>query len=212
VLLWSIVLGLLMAGSGYGVEVTFQDQSVVASGLTPGNSVVWFGVEHTIDDTFSTDLTQHYEIGTVAADGTAHIDFPAPPTLNSYWVAVDLGTGAYGIMSPGGETTITLPGGGVQPSLDEVTGSQSDGLIDSRPYLMGVLVRPTVGAWSFAGADGGPRDEDGQTDGHLRFALDGLSPLASSPAAPSKVDTSDLWFIVDPMSMTISVIQDGVAQ
>jgi hypothetical protein len=182
----------------------------VASGLTPGHSVVWFGVEHTVDDTFSTDLTQHYEVGTVAADGTAHIDLSQPPALNSYWAAVDLGTGAYGLMSPGGETTIIRAA--VQPSLDEVTGSQPDGLIDSRPYLMGLLVRPTVGVWTFSGADGGPRDEDGQTDGHLRFALDGLSPLANSPAAPSRVDTSDLWLIVDPMKMEITVIQDGVAQ
>jgi hypothetical protein len=98
------------------------------------------------------------------------------------------------------------------PALDTGQGARSDGLLDTRRYLMGLLVRPGVGAWTFAGADGGPRDEDGKTDGHLRFALDKLNPLPGSPAAPARVDAGDLWLIVDPLKMEITVLKGGVAQ
>ena len=208
-----VVLGLLAAGpaggQGQPVRLTFGDQTVTASGLTPGKPVVWLGVEHRVDAGFSTDLTQHYQTGTAAADGTARLDLSQPPSPRSYWVAVDLGSGAYALAMPA-NGRIARP---ARPSaLDTGQGARSDGLVDTRQYLMGLLVRPGVGAWSFAGADGGPRDEDGRSDGHLRFALDKLNPLPGSPAAPARIDKSDLWLVVDPLAMEITVLQGGVAQ
>ncbi len=48
-----LVSGLLIAGAtvaqGAAPRIAFEDQAVVASGLTPGKSVAWFGVEHRID-------------------------------------------------------------------------------------------------------------------------------------------------------------------
>jgi hypothetical protein len=212
--LLGIVLGLLAAGAAWGqgqkVELTFKGQTVAASGLTPGKPVVWFGVEHRIDAGYSTDLTQHYEVGTAAADGTATLDLSQPPSPRSYWAAVDLGTGAYALSTPDGSAEIVRAA--QRSSLDVAAGSRSDGLVDTRQYLMGLLVRPGVGAWTFAGADGGPRDEDANSDGHLRFALDGLNPLPGSSAAPSRVDQGDVWLIVDPLAMEITVLKGGVAQ
>jgi hypothetical protein len=210
---WSVVLGLLVVGPAWGqgqsVRLTFGDQSVTASGLTPGKPVVWLGVEHRVDAAYSNDLTQRYQTDTAAADGTAHLDLPQPPAPRSYWAAVDLGSGAYAVASPGNGRIVRA----VQPSaLDTGQGTQPDGLVDTRQYLMGLLVRPGVGAWTFAGADGGPRDEDGKTDGHLRFALDKLNPLPWSPAAPARADAADLWIIIDPLKMEITVLKGGVAQ
>jgi hypothetical protein len=81
---------------------------------------------------------------------------------------------------------------------------------------MGLMVRPGIGAgtgaWAFTGGDGGPRDEDGKNDGHLRFALDKFDPLPGSPASPAKLQRTDLWIVVDPLSMEIAVHKGGVAQ
>jgi hypothetical protein len=211
--LW-FVSGLLVAGTAAAQgaaspRIVFEAQAVVASGLTPGKFVAWFGVEHRIDAGYSGDMIQRYDIGTAAADGTARLELPQSAAPRSFWVAVDLESGGFVVASPD-HYRLAKPR---KPSRLRVTeAAQTDEILDDRPYLMGLVVRPGGGAWAFAGGDGGPRDEDGQSDGHLRFALDKLTPLPGSPAAPAKAQGGDLWFIVDPLTMEISVHKGGVAQ
>ena len=97
------------------------------------------------------------------------------------------------------------------PRLGVGNAAEPDGILDERPYLVGLVVRPGVGAWTFVGGDGGNRDVDPET-GPLRFSLDQLDPLPGSPAAPQKSASGDLWFTVDPLTMEISVNRGGVAQ
>jgi hypothetical protein len=190
-------------------RITFEDSGVSASGLTPGKQVVWFGVEHAVDAEYSGELTRRYEVATAGADGTAHLDLGRAVAPRAFWVAVDLDSGEFALAGPGGYR-LAKP---KKPSrLGVGDGAKGDELLDDRPYLMGLAVRPGEGAWAFAGGDGGPRDEDRKNDGHLRFALDRLEPLPGSPAAPAKVKGSDLWFVVDPLTMEISVHQGGVAK
>ncbi|HTG33117.1 MAG TPA: hypothetical protein VLB76_09315 [Thermoanaerobaculia bacterium] len=217
VALSSLLLGLLIAGAATGQgtpppsdpQLTFEDSAVVASGLTPGKAVAWFGVEHRIDPGYSGEMIQRYDVGTAAADGTARLELPQPLAPRSFWVAVDLESGGFAVAAPGGYR-LAKP---LHPSrLRALEGAASDEILDDRPYLMGLVVRPGGGAWAFAGGDGGPRDEDGASDGHLRFALDKLDPLLGSPAAPARSQKADLWFIVAPLTMEISVHKGGVAQ
>jgi hypothetical protein len=211
VLSWWIVLGLLVSGFAWGqgqtVGITLQDQAVLAGGLTPGSPVVWLSVEYRVDAEFSSDLTQRYETGTAAADGTARLDLPRPPAPRSYWVAVDLGTGAYALATPSQYRIARAPS---PPTLD--TATAADALLETRQYVLGLLVRPGVGAWSFGAGDGGPVDQDGEVNGKLRIALDKLTPLTGSPAAPEKAAANDLWLIIDPLTMQITVLKGGVAQ
>lgn len=210
---WPVVLGLLVAGPSWGqgqsVQLTFGDQAVTASGLTPGKSVVWLSVEYRIDAEFSSDLTERSEIGTAAADGTARLDLPQPPAPRSYWVAVDLDSGAYALSTP---NKYRIARAARPPALDTGRAVGPDVLVDTRQYLVGLLVRPGTGAWSFSGGDGGPLDEDGESNGHLRLALDRLQSLPGSPAAPARADKTDLWVIIDPLAMEITVLKGGVAQ
>jgi hypothetical protein len=211
VLSWWIVLGLLVSGFAWGqgqtVGITLQDQAALAAGLTPGNPVVWLSVEYRVDAEFSSDLTQRYETGTAAADGTARLDLPRPPAPRSYWAAVDLGTGAYALATPSQYRIARAPS---PPILD--TSTAADALLDTRQYVIGLLVRPGVGAWSFGAGDGGPVDQDGEVNGKLRIALDKLTPLTGGIAAPEKAAANDLWLIVDPLTMEITVLKGGVAQ
>jgi hypothetical protein len=209
----SFVLGLLVAavawGQGQTVGITFQNQAVVAGGLTPGASVAWFSVEYRIDAEYSSDLTQRYAVGTAAADGTARLDLAQPPAPRSYWMAVDLGTGAYALATPNNYRIAKAPS---PPTLDTTAAAQSDALVETRQYVMGLLVRPGVGAWTFGASDGNSIDQDGEVNGHLRVALDRLTPLTNGPAAPEKAAPNDLWLIVDPSTMEITVLKGGVAQ
>ncbi len=208
------LLALLIAGTAVvqgqpHLRITFAGTRVLASGLTPGKPVVWFGVEHRVDAEYSGDMTQRYDVGTAAADGTARLELAQVPAPRSFWVAVDLDSGALAVAAPDGYR-LAKPRNPAR--LGAGQGAEPDEILDDRPYLMGLTVRPGLGAWSFAGGDGGPRDEDGESNGHLRFALDRLDPLPGSPAAPAKLAGNDLWILVDPLAMEISVYRGGVAQ
>jgi len=190
-------------------KLTFETQAVVATGLSPKEKVVWFGVEHRIDAGFSRELVRRFDVAEVGADGTARLVLKEPPAPRSFWVAVDLKSGEFALAAPEGYR-IRRP---LKPSqLSAAAGSAADGIADDRLYLIGLVVRPGEGAWSFTGGDGGDKDADGHSDGRVRFALEGLTPLPGSPAPPSKVRGADLWFIVDPLKMEIAVHKGGVAQ
>jgi hypothetical protein len=198
------------AASGQSTaQLSFETSAVVASGLTPGDSVAWFGVEYRVDAEFSGDITQHFDVGTVAADGTVRLDLTQPVADRSLWAAVDLGSGQYAVSGANGYQ-VSKPAQAAQ--LVAGNGTVSDAIFDQRPYLIGMVARPGTGAWSFAGGDGGPRDLDGAADGQLSFALNQLDPLAGSPAAPMQSAPGDLWFIVDPYAMELSVSVGGVAK
>lgn len=190
--------------------IAFEENAVVASGLAAGKTVVWFGVELQVDAEYSTTLVRREDLGTAAADGTARLELGRAVTQRSVWVAVDLETGSYAVAAPPGYR-VSRP---QQPltRLGANAGAAADDILDDRPYVMGLVVRPGQGAWAFAGGDGGPRDLDGLSDGHVSFALDQLDPLPGSPAAPAKSAGGDLWFVVDPDRMEISVSKGGVAQ
>jgi hypothetical protein len=217
VALSSLLLGLLTGGAvlAQGAppppdpKLTFEDSAVVASGLTPGKTVVWFGVEHRIDAAYSGDMTQYSRTGTAAADGTARLELSQTLAPRSFWVAVDLDSGAYAVAAPNG---YRLEKPALPARLSAGSGATPDEILDSHPYVMGLVVRPGQGAWSFAGGDGGPRDEDGENNGRLSFSLAGFQSLPGSPEAPAKVAAADLWFIVDPLTMEISWYKGGVAQ
>lgn len=194
-------------------SLSFEESAVVASGLTAGEKAVWFGVERRIDEELSTELARRQGLEPVAADGTARLVLDRPAASSSVWVAVDLKTGAYTVAAPEGyrvaRAVNRLPG------LSLGAGALPDGIVDPRPYVFGLVVRPGVGAWSFAGGDGGDQDGDGVVNGQSRFALDQLAALpgaAESLAPPAKADSGDLWIVVDPRKMEISVHKGGVLQ
>jgi hypothetical protein len=191
------------------IQIAFEDAAVTASGLTPGRQMIWFGVEHRVDPDYSGTMAQHYAAAAVAADGTARLELDHAPAPRSFWVAVDLDSGALLVAAPQGYR-IAKPH--LLSRLGLGQGDKADELLDDRQFLMGLMVRPGVGAWAFTGGDGGPRDEDGVNNGHLSFALDKFDPLPGSPAAPAKLAATDLWIVVDPLAMEIAVHKGGVAQ
>ena len=217
--LWLLVCLLLLpaaqaVGQGNpGPSLSFEENAVVASGLTAGEKAVWFGVERRIDEELSTELVRHQGLEPVAGDGTARLVLARPAARASVWVAVDLETGAYTVAAPEGYRIARAVN--LLPSLSLGAGALPDGIVDQRPYVFGIVVRPGEGAWSFAGGDGGDQDSDGIVNGQSRFALDQLGALPgaeSSLTPPTKANSGDLWILVDPRKMEISVHKGGLLQ
>jgi hypothetical protein len=212
-LLLSLSLSLLIAGTAFAQgtpspQINFEQAAVVASGLTPGKTVVWFGIEHVIDAEYSGDITQYCHEATVASDGTARLDLAHDVVTRSLWLAVDLDTGGYALAAPVGYRIAPLE---TAPQLIRLAGTP-DLLSTHASYIEGLVVRPGVGAWTFAGTDSGPGDADGLSDGNLSLAVNQSDPLPGSSVAPDQVATDDLSFLVDPVLMRISVLKGGIVQ
>ena len=211
-------LTLLSAGTAFAQgtpppspQITFEQAAVVASGLSPGKTVVWFAVEHVIDAEYSGEITQYCHQATVAADGTARLDLDHDVVTRSLWLAVDLDTGAYALAAPAAYRIAPLEN---VPQILRSTGVP-DQLSTQTSSVLGLEVRPGVGAgagaWRFAGSDGSASDKDG-TDGTLNLEVDQSDSLTGSGTAPDQVATDDLTFLVDPVLMQITVLKGGVAQ
>ena len=212
---WGPLLGLLLCGNAWAQgnpkpepRIAFEESAVVASGLTPGKTVAWFGVERIVDPDLAAELVQRAEAKTAGADGVSRLELARPVSQRSLWVAVDVESGEFVVAAPDGYAIRRRP----RPSRLVVgEGSRPDEIEDGPAYLYGLMVRPGEGAWIFRGGDGSPLDADGETDGRVHFALDDLEPLPGSPAPPAKAKGTDLWFVVDLLKMQIAVHKGGVA-
>jgi hypothetical protein len=188
-----------------GPAIAFGDSALTASGLSAGKTVVWFGIERVVDADYSSTLYQHYTTDTVAADGTDVLTLDHPVAAASVWVAVDVDTGAYAVTVPvSAHLNLTLP---TSSALLQGLGSLPDQFLDTRTYVLGLAVRPGQGAWLFGGGDGGPRDLDQSANGRLSFALNQFDALPGSPPAPATAGSTDIWFVMDPQTMEISIFK-----
>lgn len=211
-ILW--VLSLLavpvLGQTGPDPRITFEENAVAASGLTAGQRMVWFGLERRVDEEFSFEVIPHYLLETVAADGVARLELERAPASASLWVAVDLQSGAYTIAVPEG---YRIARAAKVPRLSPGEGALADGILDERPYVFGLVVRPGEGAWRYSGGDGGTSDSDGVVNGRSRFALDQLETLPGSDDGlkpPVKTASQEIWVVIDSRKMEISVLKGGV--
>jgi hypothetical protein len=192
------------------LAVDFEASALVVHGAEPSGQVAWFGVQRYLDPDFS--VTRLTRGGTVqaAADGVARIELDRPLADRAIWVVVDLKSGDFLALTPSGYP-LRKPAKG-QRGEGRGDGDKPDELLDDRPEIAGLMVRPQIGAWQFAAADGGGDDQDGKNDGRMRLALPRFMPLQGSPAAPAKLDGKDLWFVIDPVAMNLAVLQGGIEQ
>ena len=197
-------------------RIAFEESAVVATGLTPGEKVVWFGVEDRVDTAdFSRTVVEHYDVGDAAADGSARLALKSPPEKRSFWVAAGLKSGAFALAAPAPEDFAPRRPG--KPShLGRGAGAAADEILDERRWIIGIVIRKGegegTGAWRFVLGDGRWNDEDGMRNGQAHLPLDRLQPLPGNPPPPAKAQDGDLWFIADPRQMEISVHKGGVAQ
>ncbi len=140
----------------------------------------------------------------------ARIELDGPLASRALWAVVDLASGGLATTVPEGYRLARAERGhsGVARGED----GEADKLLENRREIAGLMVRPQVGAWTFLGADGGSRDEDGKNDGRMSLSLARFEPLPGSPEAPAKLEDRDLWIVIDPVAMDLAIVQGGIEQ
>jgi hypothetical protein len=175
--------------------VSFGDQTVIASGMTPKGQVVWFGVMRDVD-AGTLDWSHDEEI---TADqggmGTVQLDIGKSVAVESIWFAVDLATGRFAVNAPAGYALrqFELTGDAIPAARDH--------LAVRRSLLIVVLIRPGVGAWTLRAGDGAAGDSDEAADGKVDIDLTQLVPIGSSPGAPKNFSPKDTLLVVDQAQM-----------
>ena len=187
--------------------------AVAASGLTPGKQVVWFGVEHAgrrrvLRRAGAALRGRHGWRRTARRASTS----AAPPAPRSFWVAVDLDSGD---VRRGRRPTAT---GSRQPQRSPRTwelgqGAKADELLDDRPYPDGPGGSSGPGRLVLRRRRRRParRGRQERRPSALRARPVRSAPRAARRRRPSS-RAHDLWFVIDPLAMEISMHKGGVAQ
>jgi hypothetical protein len=187
--------------------VEIKETAVVASGVTPGATVVFFGVSHESDG-YRLRLAEYGDVVTDEdRDGEVRYEIGRPISSNAVFVAVDLRGGrramAAGSFAP-------LKRKQLPPSALRAPAQGKPAHIDHpSDFTIFWIVRPGIGAWRHAVRDGGPDDGDGTRNGRSTARLDRFAIHPAWPAAPDDFRPGDLVFAVDPFSLDVSELTHG---
>lgn len=189
----------------HGPELTFDEQGLAVSGLTPGGEVAVFGVGR-VPLEYLTRVVRHEAILTADATGVAILELPEGLPERSVWAAVDLTTGGLVTSSPP-----TFPAAAKPLPATALRRGRAEGLSrlgHSIQKAQVLWVRPGTGAWGTALEEGGTLDLDGADDGAFEIALEDLVPVAASPLErPGGVDAGDVLLVVDPDTLTLFTLR-----
>ena len=188
--------------------IQFSDESVIASGFSPGSSIVFFaaglvptGYESTVRKWSATQEANH--------DGVVELKVDIPIPCKSIWVAVSLRDSKYAIAAPPGcslRVTTTAP------KHFRRGGSHNVDLFSyGRASVDLLYVHPGLGAWKGFAYDGArDSDGDGTADGVATARLRDLEPLAGTPVPPAFA-AGGLLFALDYHRLDVSVVRVDAA-
>jgi len=196
---WIVLVALVALSHRAAAEpvVSFEEQAVVVSGLTPKGQVVWFGVAKQIEGFMAHFVRREDLLTDEDGDGAVRFELDRTVPLQSIWVAVDLATGDAAVATPEG---YPLRDASAAPGRGRGVAGRPDWIEDGRELLELLVVRPGQGAWGLTLGDGGVNDDDGRADGKITAALAWLRAVGSSPAPSTPLEhfqPKDLVFAVD---------------
>jgi hypothetical protein len=191
-----LALAAMAAVASAQPRIAFATSDVAATGLSPGGSVVWWGVSRERDAWIT--RVQRYEKTDAVADATGGSTFAlgrdVPP--GSLWVVLDVATGEFAAAAPPG---YPRPIGSPIATGAFETGPTTGGvefLRERRRHVIALFVRPGVGAWE--------ADDWAQAVPGAPFAVATVVSFATmralgSPASPPlQLLPTDTLVVIDP--------------
>jgi hypothetical protein len=207
--LWVGAMGLAVSPAGAAVSVTFEPSAVVATGISPSQQVVVFGVARE-PTAFSVRVVSRVEVLT-DEDGDGKVSYAVEAGLvgASVWWVVDLATGEAAVGAPEDFEVRWVPA--EDETLPSASAAEPELTVSQRSRLEVLLVRPGVGAWRGSAADGGRADSDASPDGVLRVPLLGLDPVETSAEPLTSLQGGDLLFAIAPNTLEVLSFSPAVA-
>lgn len=186
------------------ISIRFENDGVVASGITRGGKVIAATYERL-------PIREQRAANRVLVDddndGEVRIALEERANSRSVWIFVDYQNGEYAASTPDGAIArLDFRGGGLK---DGNPGQLHRLLHKSGSRVRMVVVRPNEGAWALESSDGGPADRDSKHDGVLEADLEDFRPLRGSGQAPKHFRKDDVVVGIDPYSLRVFTLKVG---
>jgi hypothetical protein len=186
--------------------VTFEEQAVVASGVTPGGVVAVFGASRGFNGFAGYFLRHDRVLADDDGDGAVRLELELPLSERAVFAAVDLESGEVGLGAPEG---FELQAGALPAEAIGVDGGE---LTERRRRVWALWVRPGAeasrGVWGANVGDGGATDGDGAEDGSVRALMSSfVATETDGPAAPERLAAGDVVVVVDPETLEVSTLR-----
>jgi len=201
---WILAAALAASGSSVSaerpLEMAFDGDSVVVSGLAPGAEIVYFSIHRFNDDYVPRTLRRDELLTDDDGDGEVRVALDRSPTGKFLAVAAELSSGRFAVLTPEGRAhEIAFPA----HSLSNGNGNRLDRLENGRQYVELLLVRPGEQpmVWGLTTGDGHATDETPPNDGVVITSLASMWPLDGVTPPPEEYAKDDLLVRVAPREL-----------
>jgi hypothetical protein len=177
-------------------EIVFEEDRVVAEGITPFGETVWLGVSRDRPSWRTRVVHRRNVITDSEGQGRVEYELEGGVPQHSIWAVVDLQSGEVAVAVP---ESYSLRKPEVPAAVFHHTGMGSVELMGTsfrRADI--VVVRPGIGAWAVRASDGSENDIDGGQDGLIWIEPEGMEPLIDGREAPVCLEPGDIVVMMDP--------------
>jgi hypothetical protein len=212
VIVCAVFMVLAVEGRGQTtLAVTFGEQSITFSGVTPGGKLAVFGVARELLNTspaIPAIVVRAEILADADRDGVVRFDLPIRVPRLGMWAATDLENGAH----------MAFPTPGYSPRLitvgSELLRNDNGGQLRKLEWPFSeidvVVMRPREGAWRFYASKASGADENRDNGNRLlRVDLRSMTAIGQSPEGPHNFRNGDIVAIFDRSEMQYGIIEVG---
>jgi len=198
-----LVAGVLSAAP----VITFETNKVVASGITPGGTAVWFGEAHERPAVYIRLTNRTVVVADEDRDGVVELELGRSVATRSVWTVTDLATGATAWAPAPGFPGKQLSIGAAQQVLGP---SGTEGVSVAGETITVLLVRPGVGVWTGRAGCGASGTCAGGKNPTTSFGFATLRAVQGKEPAPSALAPRDVVIGIDREQLTVHAGVFGV--
>lgn len=185
------------------LSMSFGDQEVTISGLTPGGQVAIVAVARKAVDGINQVVRHSTFIADDDQDGSATLTLEVDLIPRSVWMAVEYETGSTIVGSPGGAGTSTTFDPANNIFQDEAGNYRFVRVKRSTADI--AVIRPNVGGWHLRAWDGGTGDYDGESDGRIFVDTTTMNPIGGTEDPLGSLAVGDVLIGLDPRRLEFHV-------
>ena len=177
------------------LSLRLEERAVVASGATPGQQLVVYGIWHG-EENYAGVITRRDDVLTADASGGASWPVPEGISPRSVWFAADLQTGAVAMTAPDEFPLRRMD----VPSTVVTRKDLIEALEIPFAYAEILFIRPGEGAWTLSANRGGSNDLKVKRE-VLTVDSRVLRGLKSNGSGPDKVKHGDVIIVIEPYGL-----------
>lgn len=185
------------------ISISFQDNQVIATGITSGGSAAYFGVGRDYTSVYPELFRWSKEI-VADSDGKTTIELARRLPKQSLWLVADISTGAFSLATPNPVLQLERPFQG--PGAKAGTGEQITSFRIPGTYMDLVLIQPGTGLFITRAGDNAIHDADGAADGFITINLNELNRPNQENLRFSGSTNNATIFVINPLNLEYSII------